>query len=222
MDQNTVTRRSVIIGAAALAATPPALSQNAPGPGTGSRRFDLERFVDDITTARADTEPQSATEDVLRRAVGQPGDVLHALGEPSEAGITTLHRSTNLTILNVIWAPLMILLPHNHNMWATIGIYTGREDNILWDRRAAHVTAAGAVSLSAKQVFSLSDTAIHSVTNPIRQMTGAIHIYGGDFFAPGRSEWDPQTLQERPWDIAAARDEFREASDRFGPIPHNR
>jgi hypothetical protein len=30
----------------------------------------------------------------------------------------------------------MTVMPHNHNMWAIIGIYTGREDNILWRRIA--------------------------------------------------------------------------------------
>ena len=30
-------------------------------------------------------------------------------------------------------------------------------------------------------------------------MTGAIHVYGGDFFAAARSEWDPETLLERPF-----------------------
>jgi hypothetical protein len=30
----------------------------------------------------------------------------------------------------------------------------------------------------------------------------AIHIYGGDFFAAERSEWDPETLQEGRYDVA--------------------
>jgi hypothetical protein len=32
------------------------------------------------------------------------------------------------------------------------------------------------------------------VTNPIPRLTGAIHVYAGDFFAAERSEWDPETL----------------------------
>jgi len=26
----------------------------------------------------------------------------------------------------------MTIMPDNHRMWAVIGIYTGREDNIFW------------------------------------------------------------------------------------------
>jgi hypothetical protein len=42
---------------------------------------------------------------------------------------------------------------------------------------------------------------IHSMTNPLPRLTGVIHVYwGGDFFADGKSEWDPETLRERPYD----------------------
>ena len=131
--------------------------------------------------------------------------VLKGLGEPSEAGIHTLHQADDLTILNVVWAPLMVLLPHNHNMWASIGIYTGREDNIIWRRSDGVIEASRAAALSEREVFGLASDAIHSVTNPVERLTGAIHIYGGDFFKSGRSEWDPETLRERPFDLEGAR-----------------
>ena len=184
-----------------------------------SKRFDIDRFVDDVKRARAESHGQRAVEEILQRAVLQPRGILAELGEPLQAGIHPIHRGEDVTILNVVWAPLMVLLPHNHNMWASIGIYTGREDNILWERIGDLVTATGAASLSEKQVFGLPADAIHSVTNPIGRLTGAIHIYGGDFFAPGRSEWDAESLQERPWDLDAVRGEFKKASDRFNAVP---
>ena len=36
--------------------------------------------------------------------------------------MATLHRAPDLTILNFVWAPYMSLLPHNHQMYAVIGI----------------------------------------------------------------------------------------------------
>ena len=45
---------------------------------------------------------------------------------------------------------------------------------------------------------------IHSVVNPIPRVTGAIHVYGGDFFAAKRSEWDPESLCEKPYDVEKA------------------
>jgi predicted metal-dependent enzyme (double-stranded beta helix superfamily) len=181
-------------------------------------RLDVDRFIDDVKRARMETESQKAVEEVLQRTVSNPGAVVRGLGEPSEAGIHTLHRADDLTILNVVWAPLMVLLPHNHNMWASIGVYTGREDNIIWQRSDGVIEASGAAALSEREVFGLASDAIHSVTNPVERLTGAIHIYGGDFFKPGRSEWDPETLRERPFDLEGARRLFREANERFKAI----
>jgi predicted metal-dependent enzyme (double-stranded beta helix superfamily) len=178
-------------------------------------QLDPDRFVDDVKRASRERDAQRAVDQVLARTLSEPARVLAGLGEPRGAGLNVLYRADDLTILNVVWAPLMFLLPHNHNMWASIGIYTGREDNILWERSGSAVKAARAASLSEKEVFPLPADAIHSVTNPIRRLTGAIHVYGGDFFATGRSEWDPETLRERAFDLEAARASFRAASERF-------
>ena len=109
----------------------------------------------------------------------------------------------------------MQLLPHEHNMWALIGIYTGREDNVFWERRDGRVSAVKALDLSKGDVTSLRRDVIHSVANPIDKLTGAIHVYGGDFFATPRSEWDPETLTEREWNIASAIQTFKESNERF-------
>jgi len=211
MPTDSISRRSLLVGVAGLSAVRHAAAQ--------SSSLDIDGFVHDIRQARTETDAQHAVEDVLQRAVAQPNRVMAAIGEPQEAGIHPIYRADDLTILNVVWAPMMVLLPHNHNMWASIGIYTGREDNILWKPQHDRVAATGAASLSAKQVLGLPADAIHSVTNPIGRLTGAIHIYGGDFFAPGRSEWDAETLQERPWDLDSARGEFAKAARRYAAVP---
>ncbi len=179
--------------------------------------FDIDRFVDDCRNALAENDSHKSVRELLARAVSEPGDVLKALGEPSEAGLLKLHHSDDLTILNVVWAPMMTLMPHNHNMWAVIGIYTGREDNIFWRRTEdERIEAAGASAMSVRDVHPLGKDIIHSVTNPIARLTGALHIYGGDFFVEKRSEWDPETLSERPYDVEKNMRLFQEANARFG------
>jgi predicted metal-dependent enzyme (double-stranded beta helix superfamily) len=58
----------------------------------------------------------------------------------------------------------------------------------------------------------LGHNVIHSVTNPIPRLTGAIHVYGGDFFAAERSEWDPELLREERFDAERAVRRFEEAN----------
>jgi predicted metal-dependent enzyme (double-stranded beta helix superfamily) len=178
--------------------------------------FDLDQFVADCREALAADKSHRLVRDVVARAVSEPAWVLKGLGEPRRAGIQKLYHAPDLTILNVIWAPRMTIMPHNHQMWAVIGIYTGREDNIFWRRipgsQDGKLEAAGAKALSTKDAEPLGGNIIHSVTNPIARLTGAIHVYGGDFFGIERSEWDPETLREGRYDVAKAIRLFEEAN----------
>jgi len=98
-----------------------------------------------------------------------------------------------------------------------IGIYTGREDNIFWRRVSGtrQLEAAGARALCEKDAVPLGHDIIHSVTNPIPRLTGAIHVYGGDFFGVPRSEWDAETLSECPSDGNKMMRRFEEANALF-------
>jgi len=167
--------------------------------------FDLGNFVEDCRAAvRADPSHRGVAE-VLGRALGDPAAVIREVGEPTAAGIVPIYRSPHLTIINVIWKPWMNRQPHNHEMWAVIGIYGGREDNIFWrrvkDDPDGHIEAAGAKALRTGDCTPLGRDIIHSVTNPLGKLTGAIHIYGGDFFDAERSEWDPENLTEHAFDV---------------------
>ena len=172
----------------------------------------LERFIADCRAAHAEDRSHKAVREVVARAIAEPASVLKWIGEPKRAEVQKLYHSPSLTILNVIWAPHMTIYPHNHRMWAVIGVYTGREDNIFWRRTGNRVEAAGAQALGVRDAVPLGAEIIHSVTNPIPRLTGAIHVYGGDFFAVARSEWDPETLVEGPYDAAKTMRYFEAAN----------
>ena len=179
--------------------------------------FSVERLIADCQAALAADKSHKHVCEVVQRAVSEPAAVLGGLGEPKRAGLHELYRSNDLTILNVVWGPSMTIAPHNHNkIWTVIGIYTGREDNIFWRRvpgGSGKVEAASAKSFCEKDAAPLGPEIIHSVTNPIPRLTGAIHVYGGDFFNPGRSEWDPETLLEGAFDVERAKRRFEEANE---------
>ena len=166
--------------------------------------FHKDRFVE--ACAAAVGEGQKAIREVVLEAVADPAGVIAALGAPDTAGVYPLHQSDDLTVINFVWAPYMTIMPHNHEMWAVISMYTGREDNVFWrrvdDGEGGRIEAAGAKALSVRYVSPLGKDIIHSVTNPIPRLSGAIHVYGGDFFSIARSEWDAETLVESPYDVA--------------------
>jgi predicted metal-dependent enzyme (double-stranded beta helix superfamily) len=180
--------------------------------------FELDRFIADCRAALDADNDHGAVREVVARGISEPAAVLRALGEPRRAELRILHRSPELTILNIIWAPGMVLPPHDHRMWAVIGLYTGREDNLFWRRLAGagdKVEAIGARSVGVKDTLPLGREVIHSVVNPVPRLTGGIHVYGGDFFGIPRSEWDPETLLEQPSDGERMMRRFDEANARM-------
>jgi predicted metal-dependent enzyme (double-stranded beta helix superfamily) len=155
--------------------------------------------------------------DVLRRVVSNGSSVAEAL-RPAEGGINILHNAPDLTVLHVVWAPGMTLFPHDHLMWAAIGIYTGGEDNTFYRRAGAdrrELEESGGKELREGDAIVLGDDVIHSVTNPLRAFTGAIHVYGGDFVNQPRSQWGPGPRVERPYEMDLARNQFAEANARW-------
>lgn len=162
--------------------------------------FDLDTFLADCVAATAEAKPRLALKEILARAVAEPAAVAEAL-PPERAGIERLHVSSDLTVIKVVWAPGMRIFPHDHRMWAAIGIYGGQEDNAFYRRSPEGVVPSGGTELRERDVALLGDDTIHAVVNPRRTYTGAIHVYGGDFFTQPRSEFDPETLEEGPYRV---------------------
>jgi len=213
-------RRAMIAGAVAastqLVAPALALGDAIQPTSPRSTSMDIDQFVADCVAANEETDAQMAVNEVLARAVSTPNAVLAALGDPEKAGLNVLLSSPTLTIFAATWTPQMNLMPHDHLMWANIGIYTGREDNIFWNRTDDGIKAYGADALFTKDTAMLPENVVHSVTNPLLRFTGGIHIYGGDFFNTQRSQWNPETLDEEPSDGAVIRSMFERENARLG------
>jgi predicted metal-dependent enzyme (double-stranded beta helix superfamily) len=181
--------------------------------------FETEAFVAACRAGLREERGPRAVREVVARAVSDPASMLRTLGEPQRAGASILYAGDDMTIVNLVWGADMHVSPHDHRTWAVIGIYTGREDNIFWRRRPdGRVEAAGARSLGACDVCPMGDDIIHSVLNPLPRLTGAIHIYGGDFLHAPRSTWDAETLAERPYDTDRLMAAFDEANRRMGIV----
>lgn len=178
--------------------------------------MNIDHFVQDCIDASRENDGQAAVLEVLARALSEPRRMRAALGEPTRAGISLMYRSDSLTIFNATWTPQMNLMPHNHLMWANIGIYSGREDNMFWRKAGGTIEAFGAKALFEGDTAALPPDAIHSVTNPLPRFTGGIHIYGGDFFDTSRSQWDPESLVETPSDGDVIRAIFERENERLG------
>ena len=175
----------------------------------------VEDIVARCQSALGEHTPALAVRDVLAELVVDRAGLEQAIGPIERGGITTLHNAGDLTVLHVAWTPGMALNPHDHRMWAVIGMYGGQEDNAFFRRVPGGLETAGGQELPAGDVLVLGRDVIHSVANSRRDFAVALHVYGGDFFSVERSEWDFETYQERPRDLGRTRRLFEEANARW-------
>ena len=180
--------------------------------------FDVDNLIGECRAAIGEGEPHRAVREVLERTVADAGAVGDAL-QPRMGGLQLLYCAPELTVLHAVWAPGMVLFPHDHLMWAAIGIYAGEEDNAFYRRKPDEpttVAATGGKELKEGDVLVLGKDAIHGVTNPLDRITAAIHVYGGDFVNQPRSVWGPGPLEERPYDFDVIQAQFAEANAAAG------
>jgi predicted metal-dependent enzyme (double-stranded beta helix superfamily) len=180
--------------------------------------FDVDELVAECKVAMGEGEARKAVREILQRAMSAPteiGDVFR----PAKGGLELVYVSDELTVLNLVWAPGMVLFPHDHQMWANIAIYAGQEDNTFYRRQEDEprtITATGGKELKVGDVLTLGTDAIHGVANPLNKLTAAIHVYGGDFVKQERSQWGPGPLEERPYEFESVRTQFAEANEKAG------
>jgi predicted metal-dependent enzyme (double-stranded beta helix superfamily) len=160
--------------------------------------------------------------DLLERALHDADDVAAAL-PATRAELEALHSSAELTVMKAVWAPGMTLPPHNHLMWAVIGVYGGTEENHFFRRADGGLTSSGGKSLASGDVAVLGRDVIHAVANPrTHHYTGAIHVYGGDFLNERRSVWPGEPPEEQPATYETMRAYFEQANEQRpanGPHP---
>ena len=172
-------------------------------PTTASRgdMFDPQEFVSKCLQALTDPDAELAVREIVSETVSQP-EALQAGLATTAPGPITWYQSPALTVQRIVWPNGVITPPHEHRMWAVVGVYQGQEDNTLWKRIPHGVEEVGSRELSARDVLLLGPDAIHAVANPCRYPTIGLHVYGGDIISTPRSEWDYAGQNEHLFDIA--------------------
>ncbi|MEW6300650.1 MAG: cysteine dioxygenase family protein [Thermodesulfobacteriota bacterium] len=167
--------------------------------------FHLDQFIEDCKG-----KPASAVRELLAEALRDPASVKQALDafaagkELSTASVRDMvyFRSPTLTVLKAAVPPQFKSPPHNHAMWAVIGVYDGQENNTFYRRSGNGLEKVGGKDLKTGDTVVLGEDVIHAIENPLDRPLYAIHVYGGDFLDTSkRSVWHPFTFEEHPYDF---------------------
>ncbi len=180
-------------------------------------RFDKDELVSACLTAvRSETDPRRAVKEIVERTVADPAAIDAAVRDRTESPMMTIwHRSEELTVLHIVWPPDVDLFAHDHNMWANIGIYGGREDNFFYRRlEDGRIEPNTEKTLLVRDTVSLGPDVVHSVANPTREWTAALHVYGGEFFTTPRTMWSKDTHEPMKLDVAFIRERLEAAASK--------
>jgi predicted metal-dependent enzyme (double-stranded beta helix superfamily) len=178
--------------------------------------FDLDAFLADCVAALDEDTPMLAVKDLVARAVFDPDAMTKAL---PQKGVTIMLQQPDLTVASVVvpaGLPLSASVPHNHLMWAVVGVYGGQEDNRFFRRSDTTLEESGGRSLQIGDALAMGDDTIHAIHNPLdREALAALHVYGGDLPGAQRSMWADPGLTEQPYDdkVVVGRGGFRRPGD---------
>jgi predicted metal-dependent enzyme (double-stranded beta helix superfamily) len=159
-------------------------------------------FIERCNLALDTPDPQASVEAVLLDATRHP-DIVDAVAERTKfASLSDLaiHRSERLTLLAGTLPPGFVATPHNHNLWSVVGVCAGQEDNQFFERDGDGLRQVGQASVVGPGVLPNGPDVIHAICNPLDVPLLVLHAYGGDLFATPRSNWDPETHEEIPFD----------------------
>lgn len=179
--------------------------------------YGLPEYISDLKAIAARTDdPQRIIEQVrplaqrmaLEKAWLEPHH--YHCDEQQGIGVHLLHEEPDhsLAVFAVSWLPGRGAPPHNHGTWAVVAGVDGAETNWFWKRvddgsRPGH---AEVVQVSRKvfdsgEVVSFPPDAIHSVVNETDVVTVSLHTYGRHINFTGRSQFNPETHEEKPFKL---------------------
>ncbi len=144
-------------------------------------------------------------EQALQRYAG--AEIIEALEAAVPAGASigelVVFRSSELTMLYARVPPRFKSGIHDHTVFACMGQLEGAERSVVYERSesGAALEVAQTQTISAGQVMSLPEDAIHHIENPEYAVSRSLHIYGGDFEAvrEHRSLWSHDDHTQSPF-----------------------
>ncbi|HEX6247443.1 MAG TPA: hypothetical protein VFZ64_06180 [Nocardioidaceae bacterium] len=167
--------------------------------------FDPDRFVAECQAAAAESDPVQAVRDVVEATIRQGTAIDDTLGVELTGDPDTLFHSSGLTVQRIMWPGGSASAPHDHRMWAVVGVYAGCEVNTIFDRQGGSINPSEVIPVDAGGVLTLPVHAVHAVRNPDRRWTAGLHVYGGDIIDTERSAWLPDGTEAPQCEVAAQR-----------------
>ena len=152
--------------------------------------MDITELIDGCREAAEGDTPTRDVAELVAAFVHQPHLPRH-LRAGDRSTYEALYRGEDILVLHGVVPPTPEpVAPHDHRMWAVIGVYQGLEHNELFVRaEGGGLDSVDRFTVGAGDVRTLDPSTIHSVQARGDRYLGAIHVYGGDLFGTPCSTW---------------------------------
>jgi predicted metal-dependent enzyme (double-stranded beta helix superfamily) len=164
--------------------------------------MDISELIEACREVAGVAAPAQDVSELVAAFLHQP-NLPSVLGDGDRSTYEALYRGEDILVLHGVVPPTPApVAPHDHRMWAVIGVYQGLEHNELYVRAAGGgLESVDRFTLGAGEARTLEPSTIHSVQALGDRYLGAIHVYGGDLFGTPRSTWSGDV--EHPVDESA-------------------
>lgn len=160
----------------------------------------LDSFTVDARTATGMDRPLEAVIDLMARTLADPA----AIPVPDlPENETMLFEDETVSIWHERFLPAEVLPPHDHGMFAVLGVYRGAESNRLYRPGGGALRPAGELILRAGEFHVFGPGDVHAVTALGGAPSLGLHVYLGPLTRVARSLYDWETGEARAMDGAA-------------------
>lgn len=175
--------------------------------------FDPDAFVQSCIDALCECNPADAVRELVQRAVSEPRSLELACPVPvdlSDDGV--IYVSDEIRVRHAIFPRRFQTGIHDHSVEAVIGVWSGYEDNHLFEETLGGLRSLGPRRVGTGDVLVLGADAIHDVHTPPTTWSAAPHVNLGNISTASRKAWQsadsPASVfdgeqQERRWNEVA-------------------
>jgi predicted metal-dependent enzyme (double-stranded beta helix superfamily) len=147
-------------------------------------------------------------EQILSDVISECERALESAAPKGTVDAVVLRAARNPPVARAIFGRTKLAAaPHNHNLWSVVGVCEGQEDNLFFERSSDGIRQIGQISVVGPGVICNGADVIHSIRNPLDSPLVVPHACGGGLFGVPRSNWNPDTHEEVPFDWQNVRSE---------------
>lgn len=165
---------------------------------TNEKTFDLDAPLEALRSVSQEPDAATRTREIMEEAFADPETVAGNLPHFADDDVV-LYEDNHISIWHCRFQPGMAVPPHDHQVSATIGVYTGVERNSFYKAGDQGVELSSNVEVKPGEVLSIGPSAIHSVECTSDEPCCGIHVYGGPLTRVERNLFDLSAGETLPF-----------------------